>query len=150
LGAPSQNGANSGKEFAWIEWLGQVVVRSNLEAQDSLDVFSTRGQDQDRNGRLRAQLPQNVQTTDAGQHKIEDDKRVFSGEGTLKPTRSVMYGFDRKPLGAKALREESAQLDIIIDDENAIHFSAVSHLRLDTRPSIHPQKQPLQNFTSLN
>jgi Spy/CpxP family protein refolding chaperone len=46
---------------------------------------------------------------------------VFSGESTFKPTRSIVYGFDREPLGAKALREKPAQLDIIIDDENAIH-----------------------------
>jgi hypothetical protein len=46
---------------------------------------------------------------------------VFSGESTLKPPRPVVHGLDREPLSAKALREKSAQLDIIIDDENAIH-----------------------------
>ena len=46
---------------------------------------------------------------------------MFSGECALKPAWSVVHGFDREPLGTKALREKSAQLDIIIDDENAIH-----------------------------
>jgi Spy/CpxP family protein refolding chaperone len=32
-----------------------------------------------------------------------------------------MYGFYSEPFGAEALREKFAQLDIIIDDENAIH-----------------------------
>jgi hypothetical protein len=121
LGGPAQNRTDSRKELAWIEWLRQVVVRSDLESQDSLDIFSTRGQDQHRNGRLRAQPAENVQTAHARQHKIEDDKGVFSGESAFKPTRSVVHGFDREPLGAKALGEKSAQLDIIIDDENTIH-----------------------------
>jgi hypothetical protein len=46
---------------------------------------------------------------------------MFPGESALKPTRSVVHRFDRESFGAEALREESAQLDIIIDDENAIH-----------------------------
>jgi hypothetical protein len=121
LGGPAQNGPNSRKELTWVEGLGQVVVRSDLQSQDSFDVLSTRGQDQHWNGRLRAQPAQNVQTADARQHEIEDNKSMFSGESTLKPTRSIVHGFDREPLGAKALREKSAQLDIIIDDENSIH-----------------------------
>jgi Spy/CpxP family protein refolding chaperone len=121
LGRPAKNGTNSGKEFAWIEWLGQIVVRSNLQPQNSFDILSPRGQDQHRNGRLRAQPAQNVQTAHARQHQIENNKGVFFGERAFKPMHSIVHGFDREPLGAKALREKSAQLDIIIDDENAIH-----------------------------
>ncbi len=121
MGGPAQNGTNSRKKLAWIEWLGQVVVRSDLQPQYPLDIFSTRGQDQHWNRRLRAQPSQNIQTAHARQHEIEDDKGVFLGERALKPTRSVVHGFDREPLGAKALREKFAQLDIIIDDENPIH-----------------------------
>jgi hypothetical protein len=150
LGGPAQNGTNSSKELAWVEGLGQVVVRSDLQTQDSLDIFSTCSQNQHRNGRLRAQPAQNVQTPHARQHEIEDNKGMFSGESALKPTRSIVHSFDREPLGAKALREKSAQLDIIIDDENAIHPLPPVNLRLDTRPSLYRQKQPLQNFTSLN
>ena len=150
MGGPAQNGTNSSKKLAWIKWLGQVVVRPDLQSKYPLDIFSTRGQNQHRNGRLRAQPSQNIQTTHARQHEIEDDKSVFSGESALKPARSVVHGFNREPLGAKALREKSAQLDIITDDENAIHFSAASRLRLDTRSSFYRHEQPLQNFTSLN
>jgi hypothetical protein len=121
LGRPAQNGPNSRNEFAWIEWLWQVIVRSDLQSKDSLDIFSTCGQNQHRNERLSAQFTQNVQTAHAWQHEIEDDKCMFPGERALKPTWSVVHRFDREPLGAEALREESAQLDIIIDDENAIH-----------------------------
>ena len=136
MGRPAQNGPNSRNEFAWVEWLWQVIVRSDLQAKDSLDIFSTRGQNQHRNERLRAQSTQNVQTTHARQHEIEDDKCMFPGESALKPTRSVVHRFDREPLRAEALREESAQLDIIIDDENVIHSlrpaasdSILDHLR---------------------
>jgi hypothetical protein len=55
LGGPAQNGANSGKKLARVEWLGQVVVRSDLKPKDPFDIFSARGQDQHRNGRLRTQ-----------------------------------------------------------------------------------------------
>jgi Spy/CpxP family protein refolding chaperone len=46
---------------------------------------------------------------------------MFFREGALKPANSVVYGFDREPFGAEALRQKFAQLDIIIDDENAFH-----------------------------
>jgi Spy/CpxP family protein refolding chaperone len=121
LGGAAQNGANPCNELAWVEWLGQVVVRSDLQTQDSLDIFSPGGQDQHRNRRLSAQPSQNIQTAHAGQHEIENNHGMFSRECALKPTRSFVHGFDREPLGTKALREQSAQLDIIIDDENAIH-----------------------------
>ncbi len=49
LSSPAQNRADSGKELAWVEWLGNVVVCSNLQAENSVDIFSARGQDQHRN-----------------------------------------------------------------------------------------------------
>ena len=149
-GGAAKNGANSCNELAWVEWLGQVVVRSDLQTQDSLDIFSPGGQDQHRNRRLSAQPSQNIQTAHAGQHEIENNHGMFSRECALKPTRSFVHGFDREPLGTKALREQSAQLDIIIDDENAIHPLPSAASELDTRPSLCRQKQSLQNFTSLN
>jgi hypothetical protein len=121
LRGPPQNGAKSCKEFAWIKRLGQIVVRSDLEPENSVHVLSPGGKDQHGNGRLRAQPAKNVQTPDARQHEIEDDKGVFTGESALKSPRPIVHGFDREPLGLKTLREKSAQLNIIIDDENAIH-----------------------------
>lgn len=46
---------------------------------------------------------------------------MFTGESALKSPRPIVHGFDREPLVLKALREKSAELNIIIDDENAIH-----------------------------
>jgi hypothetical protein len=60
LGRPAQNGPDSRNEFARVEWLWQVIIRSDLQAKDSLDIFSTRGQNQHRNERLCAQTTQNV------------------------------------------------------------------------------------------
>jgi hypothetical protein len=77
LGASAQNGANSSEEFAWIKWLGKIVIRPNFQPQDSIDVFSPRGQDQHRNDRLRAQPTQNVQTAHARQHEIEHDEGML-------------------------------------------------------------------------
>jgi Spy/CpxP family protein refolding chaperone len=77
---------------------------------------------------------------------------VFFGEGALKPANSVMYDFDSEPFGAKALCEKFAQLDIIIDDENAIHSlpSVASDLILD-HPSVAEGAlyKTLPNFANL-
>src|SRR4051812_24826971 len=42
----AQDGANTSDKLARVEWLGNVVVSADLQAQDSLDVLSARGQDQ--------------------------------------------------------------------------------------------------------
>src|SRR5207249_7370101 len=41
---PAQHGADARQELPWIERLGEVIVRPELEADDLVDVFAARGQ----------------------------------------------------------------------------------------------------------
>ncbi len=69
-----------------------------------------------------------------GQHQIEHDKRMLHREGAFQPANPVVNSFDCEAFGCEALREQSAQLNIIIDDENAIHAFQSGGLLLDASP----------------
>jgi hypothetical protein len=58
---------------------------------------------------------------------------VLSGECALQTVGTIVHTFNGEAFGAEAFHEESAQLDIIVDDENAFHSlePAASELILD-------------------
>jgi hypothetical protein len=60
-----QNSSHPRQQLARVERLGQIIVRAKLQPHNSIDVFSTRGQDQYRDIRLRAQLAEHVESLHA-------------------------------------------------------------------------------------
>src|SRR4029077_2575575 len=59
---PPQYGPHAGKQFPRTEWLDDVVVRAEFEADNAIDfVGPMSGRDDDGNVRMRTDLPQHVQ-----------------------------------------------------------------------------------------
>jgi len=55
---------------------------------------------------------------------------VFKRESAFEAVHAVVHCFDEEALGPKAFRQQAAELNIIIDDENAIHLR--SHFPLSS------------------
>src|SRR5215469_2003916 len=53
--ATAQNGPNARHKLARIEWLGEVIVGTQLESRDAVVIAAARGQHQHRNLRTPAQ-----------------------------------------------------------------------------------------------
>jgi len=69
--AASCDRANPRDELAKAEWLHEVVVRSELETDDTVDLLTEGGNDDDRNVGARTKLPANGEAVDIGQPEIE-------------------------------------------------------------------------------
>jgi hypothetical protein len=73
LGAP-QDGSNARRQFARIERLRKIIVGSQLQADDAIDVFAARGQHQNRNAAGGAHALQNLESIQARQHNVQHDQ----------------------------------------------------------------------------
>ena len=63
------------QQFAEAERLGEVVVRSCLEALDDVELFAPRGQHDDRQAVIdRAQSSADLDAVDVGQAEVEHDE----------------------------------------------------------------------------
>ena len=58
---------------------------------------------------------------------------MFHGEGAFQAVHPIVHGFDSEAFAAQAFNEQSAQLNIIIDDENSIHSLQGSSFLVDAR-----------------
>ena len=71
---PAQDGPDPGDELARAERLGQVVVGAELEAEQLVELVVARGEHDDRDGRVAAQLAGDVEAVEPGQAEVEDDE----------------------------------------------------------------------------
>ena len=67
----AQDRAYSGDEFARVEWFWYVIIGSNFQAENPVDILTPRSEDQYRDGRFGTQSTQDIESSHAGQHQIE-------------------------------------------------------------------------------
>ena len=81
LAGAASDGADACDQFAEAERLGDVVVGTHLEAEDSVELLGTRGEHDDGSFGALAQLPAHVAAVHVGQAEVEKDQVVLtSGE----------------------------------------------------------------------
>src|SRR5450755_1342247 len=69
----AQQRLNPREQLARLKWLGQIVIRPELQAHDAIHRLATCGKHQQRQmsvARLATQLTAKVQTVAVGQHQI--------------------------------------------------------------------------------
>ncbi len=119
--ATPQDCANPGYQFAGIKGPGKIIVRPDLQSEDTVDVFAAGGQDQHRNWRLLSHPAQHIKAAHPGEHQVEHDQRMLARERPLKPAGDIMHGFDLETFVAHACREQLTEIDVVVDDKHAIH-----------------------------
>src|SRR5216683_6102601 len=77
LGA-AKDGADAGHQFAWVEGLGEIVVRSDLEPDNTVNVLAPRRQQQNRNPRTISDSAQDVEAVQPGKHNIKHHQQMLS------------------------------------------------------------------------
>jgi len=110
---------DAGGEFAGIEGFGEVIIGADFEADDAVDVITVSGEHDDRDGGGGADLAEDLEAAHAGEHDVENDEGVGAGESAAKADAAVVDGFGAKALGDEVFGNEFAELDIVIDDQNA-------------------------------
>ena len=108
LARAAKDGANACDQFARIERLGQVIVGTDLEAQNAIHGLAARSEQKHRHGRLLTQRLQQLEARTAGQHDIQDDEFVLTGERRAQAGSVVVGRFHAK---AFSLQEALQQVD---------------------------------------
>jgi hypothetical protein len=75
--APAQHCAHAQRELARAEWLGDVVVRADLEAHHPVDLVGARGEHDDRDlaqRRVGAQVATHLGAGEVREHQVEDQQ----------------------------------------------------------------------------
>ena len=119
----AQDRANARHQFPRIERLRQIIVGADLKANNAVDIFSARGQQQHRQPRGRADAPQHFETIDPGQHDIQHHQQVTAAGGALQAALAVMHGIDHEAFRLQILAHQRAKFDIIVDHQNTFHVS---------------------------
>jgi hypothetical protein len=117
----AQNGADAGDEFAGIEGLGDIVIGTDLKAEDAVHGFSTGGEENDGNAGVSPQGLEKFKAGAAGKHDIKDDHVVFAGERGLKAGAMIEDSIDLKALVLQKALEEGDQSLVVVNDEYAAH-----------------------------
>ena len=123
-GGAAKNGADAGEQLAGIEGLGEVVVGSDFEADDAVNIFAARGEEDDADLGGCAQAAQHLEAIEAGQHDIEQDDGEVAGEGAMQTELAVMLGGDGKAVTREIVLDHGGKFSVVVDEENRFHVDS--------------------------
>ena len=121
----AEDGFDAGDDFAWVEGFGDVVIGTELQPDDFVDVVVAGGEHQD--GEIgvvaSSHAAADVPAVDAGQHQVEDEQ--VDGRDASRRRRAVSPSagfFDGEVLLLEVHTQECADVVFVIDDEDAVHW----------------------------
>ena len=120
---PAQDGPDAGHELARAERLGQVVVGTELEAEQLVELVVTGREHDDRDRRVAAQLAGHVEAVEPGQPEVEDDQVGSSLADRRQGGRAVAGGQHGEARVLEVVAGEGGDLRFVVDDEDGLHRS---------------------------
>ena len=120
----TEEGADSRDQHVQLEWFGQVVVRSRLEALHHVVGAPARRQHQDRHiVAFAPQVARHIESVDARQHHVEHDEidRVFGGSNAVQRLLAGVDDLGVVTFGFEIEAEPVGQVELVFDDENSAH-----------------------------
>src|SRR5207249_1767215 len=132
---PSQDRADTRHELARREGLGEVVVSSELEADDAVRFIVARGQDQDRDVRGVAQPSTEIEPVDVRKPEVEhDEARVTS----IDRFEAALAGAFTHHLEAGLLQVrayERTDRFVVFDDDREAAHRRIARIAVARRPT---------------
>ncbi len=122
--AASQNGAQPRQQLSGLEWLWQVVVGPQLQADDSIDRIATRGQHQHRRVPPGAHFAADFQAVHVRKHQIEHHGIIVCARESLECRRSQRRNGHTHAGLAEILAEHLGQARIVFDQQDALDHPA--------------------------
>lgn len=119
--AAPQDRFDACNEFARVEWLGQVIIRAEFEAQDLVNIFIAGGEHQNGCRILRsAQAPADFKAIQFWEHEVQHDQRGMLTRNRVERGFSIVDGLDTKSF---AFEVQARQLDngwFVIDEKDEV------------------------------
>ena len=116
---PPEQGLDPAQQLAQAVRLGQVVVRTQLEADDLVDLVVAGGQDEDRHLAARGtDASEDLEAVDAGQADVEHDEIGCLARGDLEPLLAGAGDADVVPLLLERVLDPSRDRVLVLDDQD--------------------------------
>jgi hypothetical protein len=109
--------AHPGDEFARAERLREVVVGSDRETDDAVDLLAPGREHDDVRIRERADPATCLNAVDAGQHEVQDDDVRGEGLHRTDGRQAVECLVDREPFALEVVADEDPDRLLVVDDE---------------------------------
>ena len=109
------DGIDAGEQLAKAERLDQVVVGTELEADDAVDLVSARADDDDRHARAGAQLAAHLEAVAVGEAQVEQHEIVLGRRDGIRRVRDPR---DVEPLALQPVRERLGDRLLILDKQD--------------------------------
>ena len=117
-GRPAQRGPHPGDELAEPERLRDVVVGTDLEPDDGVDLGVARGDHDDRHLRTRPDLATHVDARHLREHHVEQHERRADGVELVERLDAVGRGLDEEALALQRDGQRVAIGLLVVDDED--------------------------------
>ena len=118
----AEHGFDAGYEFARAERLGNVVVGSDLEAEDAVGFAAFGGEENYRHGSEAGSLADSAaefEAVFAGDHDVEHEQRRTLAFGVGDDGRAVGIDADGEAVVFEVVANEAGNVGIVFDDEDA-------------------------------
>jgi hypothetical protein len=123
LARPAEHGRHPQHQLPRAERLGHVVVGAQLEAENAIFLLAERGEHHDGQlGRLTAEPPADLQTTEAGQHQVEDHDVGGTPGHRLQRLLTVAGHLDQVARAVQVARHHVPHRHVVVDDQGERPF----------------------------
>ena len=120
--ASAEDGLDACEELADAEGLGDVVVGSELEAEDFVDLLALGGEHDDGDVHpLGSDSLADLEAVELGEHEVEDDEVGACGEGEVEAGLSVGCGEDLVALELEVVLEAHEHVGLVFNDQDLFH-----------------------------
>ena len=134
LGVPAEQRANASDQLARGERLREVIVGTELEANDLVDLGVARRQHQDRHVTLAPDPPADLEPVNVRQHHVEDDDLGPILAERLKSALAILGGEHFKAFLSKRVAEGMTQIRVVVDDQQSRHGRATGNVKRNVAP----------------
>jgi len=118
---PTQHRPHPGDQLARVERLAEIIVGADLKADDAVDVFFQRGQENDGHVRaLGAQIPADIEPRPVREHDIEHDEIDLVRRQPLVQLVAACREQHAEALTLDIAGEKLADLRIVVCDKNSL------------------------------
>src|SRR5262249_46896126 len=113
-----QDGPDAGEEFFEIEWLGQVVVGTVVQAANLVSLLTAGSQDENRCFTGVMKCPAQVKSADTRQHQIQHYQIGLESPRRCDRAAAVVDTLRVIALGEKVVEQGCGKSHVVLDDEN--------------------------------
>src|SRR6476659_5760791 len=123
---PPQPGAHARNELAWRKWLGDIIIRAQLETDDPVDLVGARREEDHRNVAELPQFPADVEPAHVRQSDIEhhDVDAAIANHRQDIATQHAMHGV--QAFASQRVNHRIGDRDFVFGNQHLGHRHSIS------------------------